>query len=162
LASAAALVAVFAAEEVHWQLVWARNGPDRIYSFEAPERPLIESALRGAGKVYAYRSAHGPYIDTLLYGAIAKQPKRSVVVLAPRSRPPVDALVVGTAGECPQCPRVDAAGYFETFRYRPARPGVLRTSFQLNSPVLPVGNPYQFLAQVDNTSAKPVDHVTLV
>jgi hypothetical protein len=157
-----ALLAVFAAEEAHWQLVYARHGPGRTVSFETYARPLVDSAFRSRGVVYAFRSAHGPYIDTLLYGAIAGRPARSIVVLDPASRPPADALVVGAAGECPQCRTVDSAGYFETFRYRPARPGVLRTSFQLNSPLVGVDAEYSFLVAIDNGSPDPADHVTLI
>jgi hypothetical protein len=39
---------------------------------------------------------------------------------------------------------------------------VLRTSFQLNSPLLGVDSAYSFLVAVDNTSPSPVDHVTLI
>jgi hypothetical protein len=85
-----------------------------------------------------------------------------VVVLDPRSRPPAGAVVVGAKGECPQCPTIQRAGYFETFRYRPARAGVLRTSFQLNSPLTSVDSPYNFLVALDNTGARPADHVTLI
>jgi 4-amino-4-deoxy-L-arabinose transferase-like glycosyltransferase len=157
-----ALLLVFAVEEAHWQVVYERHGPDRTVAFEAAAHPLVDSALRAGGTVYAFRSAHGPYIDTLLYGALARRPAGSIVVLDPRSRPPAGALVVGAAGECPQCRAVDEAGSFETFRYRPARPGVLRTSFQLNSPLLGVDTEYSFLVALDNTGPDPADHVTLV
>jgi 4-amino-4-deoxy-L-arabinose transferase-like glycosyltransferase len=156
------VLAAFAVEEAHWQLVYARHGPDRTATFEAQARPLVDSALRSGGTVYAFRSAHGPYIDTLLYSAIENRPARSIVVLDPGSRPPAGALVVGAAGECRQCSAVREAGTFETFRYRPARPGVLRTSFQLNSPLLGVDSQYNFLVALDNTGAAPADHVTLV
>jgi hypothetical protein len=156
------LLAVFVAEEVHWQVVYARHGPERAVSFEAQARPLVDSAFRSGGTVYAFRSAHGPYIDTLFYGALADRPRRSIVILDPSSRPPAGALVVGAPGECRQCPPVTEAGTFETFRYRPARPGVLRTSFQLNSPLLSVDDPHNFLVALDNRSVSPADHVTLI
>jgi 4-amino-4-deoxy-L-arabinose transferase-like glycosyltransferase len=157
-----ALLVAFAVEAAHWQLFYERHGPDRTVAFEAMARPLVDSALRSGRNVYVFRSAHGPYIDTLLYGAIAKRPAGSILVLDPRSRPPAGALVVGAAGECPQCPTVDRAATFESFRYRPARPGVLRTSFQLNSPLLGVDTEYSFLVALDNTGPNPADHVSLI
>ena len=46
------------------------------------------------------------------------------------------------------------------YEYKPVRP-VVRTVFQLNSPLLPVGSPLQFLVGVENSSAKFVNHIIL-
>ena len=71
------------------------------------------------------------------------------------------ALFFGAAGDCSQCPILDQSGVYELFRYKPSPPGLVRTSFQLTSPLLPVGSPLQFLVEVDNTGANWVDHVLL-
>jgi hypothetical protein len=159
-AIAVAAIAVFAVEAVHWQVIYARNGPKRKTAFDGQVHSVVAAAFQRGGTVYASR-AHGLYIDFLFDGAVAGRKPSSTVVLAPSGRPPAGALFLGVKGDCSQCPVLDKSGVYEMFRYKPAPAGVLRSSFQLTSPLLPVGSPLQFLVEVDNTGARPLDHVLL-
>jgi 4-amino-4-deoxy-L-arabinose transferase-like glycosyltransferase len=160
-ATAAVVAIVFAVEAVHWQVVYDRNGPGRLAAFDGQAHAVVKAAFQRGGTVYVSR-AHGPYVDFLLDGAIAGRSSSSIVILTGSARPPAGGLFVGvTADNCTQCALLDQSGVYAAYRYKPGPPGVLRTSFQLNSPLLPVGNPLNFLVQVDNTGAKPADHVML-
>ncbi len=156
----AAGIALLVVETVHWQLVFHRNGSERGSAFDSSAHALIDAAFRRGGAVYASH-AHGLYIDFLWDGTAAGRSRSSTVVLDPSERPPAGALLVGVADDCPQCPRLRRSGPYVLYRYKPAPPGSLRTSFQLTSPLLPVGSPLQFLVEADNTGPKPVDHVML-
>jgi Domain of unknown function DUF11 len=160
-AIAVAVIAAFAVEAVHWQIVYHRNGPGRLATFDAQAPSIVDDAFRHAGTVYAFRFDHPQYIDLLLYSALAGRSRSSTVILDSAERPPVGAVFIGRPAECPQCPRLATKDNFETYRYKPAPPGVVRTHFQLNSPLLPVGSPLQFLVEVDNTGSKPADHIVL-
>jgi 4-amino-4-deoxy-L-arabinose transferase-like glycosyltransferase len=159
-AIATAVTIVFAVEAVHWQVVFRRHGGARVSAFEAQAHSVVDAAFRHGGTVYAFRTAHGPYVDLLLYGTIAGRSRSSTVVLD-GPRPAAGALFVGSVGECPQCPALEERGAFGIYTYKPAPAGVLRTSFQLNSPLLPVGSPLQFLVEVDNHGAQLADHIVL-
>ena len=159
-AIAAAVLALFAVEAVNWQVVYHRNGPGRLSAFGGQARAAVDAAFRHGRTVYSFRS-RGLYISLLFYGLAEGRPSPSTVVLDGYERPPAGALFVDVRGECPQCPILDERGVFRTYRYEPAAPGLLRTSFQLNSPLLPVGSPLQLLVEADNNGAKPADHVVL-
>ena len=159
--AAAAVMAVFAVEAVHWQVFYAENGPGRLAAFDGQAHSVIKAAFRRGGTVYVSR-AHGPYVDFLLDGAIAGRGRSSIVILNGSARPPAGALFVGvTFDKCTQCPVVNRSGLYAVYRYRPAPRGLLRTSFQLNSPLLAVGSPLQFLVQVDNHGSRAADHIVL-
>ncbi len=161
IAAAAAVLAVFAVEAVHWQLFYAENGPGRLGAFDGQAHAVVAAAFRRGGTIYVSR-AHGPYVDFLLDGAIAGRSSSSIVVLKGSARPPAGALFVGVLDDnCSQCSLLNKSGAFAAYRYEPAMPGLLRTSFQLNSQLLAFGSPLQFLVQVDNHGARPADHVVL-
>ncbi len=155
-----AAIAILAVETIHWQLVFRDNGPGRGGVFDINAHSLINATFRRSGTVYASH-AHGLYIDFLFDGIARGRSSASTVVLDPFDRPPSGALLVGVAGDCPQCTLLDQKGVYAAYRYKPAPPGALRTSFQLNSPLLPVGSPLQFLVEVDNNGARHADHVVL-
>ena len=159
-ATAAGLTAIFAFEAIHWQVVYGRNGTARVWWFDGAAHRVAKAAIARGGTVYTSR-AHGLYIDVLFDSAAAGRSPGSVVVLPDAERPPAGALYAGDVRDCPQCSIVDRTAYYAVLRYRPTPPGVLRTSFQLTSPLLPVGSPLQFLVEVDNKGAKPADHVML-
>jgi hypothetical protein len=154
-----AATAVFAVEAVHWHDIYRRDGPKRAPAFDSQAHSVIKAALRRGGAIYASR-AHGLYIDLLIDAAVAGR-SSSIVILPVSARPPAGALFLGAVGDCSQCPILDQSGVYVLYRYKPAPPGVLRTSFQLTSPLLPVGSPLQFLVEVDNKGAHWVDHVVL-
>jgi hypothetical protein len=160
-AIATAVLAAFAFEAVHWQVVYDRNGPGRGATFDAAAPGVIADAYRHGKTVYAFRFDHSQYIDLLLYGTLQGRKPSSRVILASSQRPRVGALFVGQVAECRQCPRLAAKDNFVAYRYRPAPPGVVRTHFQLNSPLLPVGSPLQFLVSVDNPHPHFADHLIL-
>jgi Domain of unknown function DUF11 len=155
------VIAAFAVEAVHWQIVYHRNGPGRLATFDAQAPSIVDDAFRHAGTVYAFRFDHPQYIDLLLYSALEGRSRSSAVILDSTERPPVGAVFIGRVDECPQCRQLAAKDNFVTYRYKPAAPGVLRTHFQLNSPLLPVGSPLQLLVEVDNNGSKPADHIVL-
>jgi Domain of unknown function DUF11 len=159
-AIAVGAIAVFAVEAVHWRDIYNRNGPERTVGFDSQGHSVIKAALKRGGTVYAART-HGAYIDLLFDGAAAGRPTSSTVILPDSARPPAGALFFGEAGDCSHCPILDQSGVYVLYRYKPAPVGVVRTSFQLTSPLLPVGSPLQFLVEVDNTGANWVDHVML-
>ncbi len=117
-ATIAVLAAAFAFEAAHWQVVFHRDGPDRLDAFEAQIHPVIETALRHGGTIYAYRGDHTTYTDSLLYGAIAGRSPSSIVILDGDAKPPAGALVVGRVGECPRCRPVAESGGFEAYLTR--------------------------------------------
>jgi hypothetical protein len=160
VATAAGLTAIFAFEAIHWQVVWDRHGPDRVGIFDGVAHRIAKEAIARGGTVYTSR-AHGLYIDVLFDNVAAGRSPGSVVVLRDADRPPPGAVYAGAPGDCRQCTVVDRLATYAVMRYKPAPPGVLRTSFQLTSPLLPVGSPLQFLVEVDNKGRKPADHVVL-
>jgi hypothetical protein len=160
VAALAALAAILAVETVHWEVVYRRHGSgERAWAFGSAAHTAIASAFRDGGPVYASRS-HGLYIDFLFDGVVAGRAS-SDHILEGADRPPPGSIYLGVAGDCRQCTTLDRSAVFAVQRYRPAAPGVLRTSFQLTSPLLPVGSPLQFLVEVDNNGARPADHVIL-
>jgi 4-amino-4-deoxy-L-arabinose transferase-like glycosyltransferase len=112
-----ALIAAFAVEAIHWQIVFHQNGdsPARQAAFEVQAHPVVEAALHRGGTIYAYRADHADYIDSLFYGAIAGRPRSSIIVLDGNAKPPAGALVVGVVGECSACRRIAEDGYFEAY-----------------------------------------------
>jgi hypothetical protein len=140
--------------------VYHRNGPDRLAAFEAEAPFIVDRAFRRTDTVYAFRFNHPQYIDLLFYGALQGRKRSSIKILASDERPPPGGLFIGRERECKQCPALDRQDDFVLYEYKPARP-VVRTVFQLNSPLLPVGSPLQFLVGVENRSATFVNHIIL-
>jgi hypothetical protein len=161
----AALLVVFAVEAVHWQSVYWRNGPKRVAAsvFDASSPAVINTALRENAKLYAFREDHVAYIQMLLDGAIAGKSPSSTVALDWGQRPPPGAHILLYGVGCPQCPRVLASSHDATaeYRYKPAPAGVMRTSFQMTSPLRAIGDPLDFTVWVENTGAAVTDHIIL-
>ncbi len=111
----AVLLVAFAYEAVHWQVIFHRDGPNRLDAFEAQIHPVIEAALRHGGTIYAYRQDHTAYIDSLFYGAVAGRSRSSIVILDSAAPPPPGSLVVGRVGDCPSCRSVAEDGGFEAY-----------------------------------------------
>lgn len=162
-AAFAGLLIVFVVEAVHWQIVYRQEGPKRLGTFDEPERTLIQTDLRQNAKLYAFREDHNAYIQMLLAGALAGRSPSSTVALDFGERPPVGAHVLLGIVSCPQCPPVIAEGHdpTEEYVYKPARPGVVRTSFQFTSPLRPVGQPADFTVWVHNYGDQAADHLML-
>ena len=102
-------------EAIHWQLVFHRNGPGRLDAFEQQIHSVIEAAFRHGGTVYAYRDFHAAYIDSLFYGAVAGPAPSSIVILEPGAPAPPGSLVVGYAGQCPNCRIVSTNAGYQAF-----------------------------------------------
>ena len=73
-ATAAAVLAVFAFEAIHWQVVFHQNGPGRLYWFGGDAHAIVDAAFKHDRTVYAFRS-RGLYIDLLFYGVAEGRPK---------------------------------------------------------------------------------------
>jgi 4-amino-4-deoxy-L-arabinose transferase-like glycosyltransferase len=158
----AALLALFAVEAVYWQVVYRQDGPKRLAQFDAYSPALIKTALRSNGTLYAFRGDHAQYPQMLLDAAIMGR-SRSAVVLDYGERPPPGAHVLGPKGECLQCPTVlsrEESGT-EEYVYKPAKPGVMRTNFQMTSPLRAVGQPLDFALWIDNLGSEVADHIIL-
>ena len=161
----AALLLVLAVETVHWQTVYWRNGPKRVTPalFDASSRAVIDAALRESPRVYAFREDHVAYIQMLLDGALDGKSKSSTVALDWGQRPPAGARMLLFGVGCPQCPLVRSSAEEATreYVYKPASPGVMRTSFQLTSALRPIGTPIDFAVWVENKGAAVADHIIL-
>ncbi len=98
MAAIGAVAALFAVEAVNWQHVFAHDGPDRGFVFEADVRPIVEAALAHGGTVYARRDNHTAYIDTLFDAVVAGRKPKSIVILEPGVSPPPGVVFVGGPG----------------------------------------------------------------
>ena len=157
---ATAVIALFAIEAVHWQVVYHRNGPDRLAAFEAEAPYIVDRAFRRKDTVYAFRFNHPQYIDLLFYGAL--EGREELVDGDPRERRTAAArrLFIGRQGECEQCPALDTAGRFRGVRVQASTTeSGARTSAELAA--APRRQPAQFLVGVDNSSTKFVNHIIL-
>jgi 4-amino-4-deoxy-L-arabinose transferase-like glycosyltransferase len=114
-AAVSALTVAFAFEAIHWQVVFAHNGPKRLDPFEQQMHSVVEAAFRHGGAVYAYRSFHTGYIDSLWFGALAGRKPSSIVILNTSAPPPPGSLVVGSTGECPSCKIVSTNAGFQAY-----------------------------------------------
>ncbi len=161
----AALLVVLAVETVHWQRVYWHNGPERVQAavFDGFSPAIIKTALRKNAKVYAFREDHVAYPQLLLDGAIAGKSPSSTVALDWGERPPAGAHLLLYGVRCPQCPPVLESPHDATHEviYKPARPGVVTTDFQLTSPPRPLGEPLDFAVWVHNHGAAVADHIFL-
>jgi 4-amino-4-deoxy-L-arabinose transferase-like glycosyltransferase len=157
----AVLVILFGVEVVRWQVVYRQDGPKRLAQFDAYSPALIKTALRERGTLYAFRGDHAAYPQMLLDAAVMGN--SPTVVLDYGERPPAGAHVLGMKGECPQCTPVlsrDETG-IEAYVYHPAKPRVMRTNFQMTSPLRPVGSPIDFTVYVDNVGDDVANHIIL-
>ena len=134
----AVILFVLAVETVHWQRVYWHNGPERVQAsvFDGFSPAIIKAALRENAKVYAFREDHVAYPQLLLDGAIEGKSPSSTVVLDWGERPPAGAHVLLYAVPCSQCTPVLESSHDATHEdvYKPARPGVVTTDFQMTSP----------------------------
>lgn len=157
----AALLILFAVEAVHWQIVYRQEGPKRLATFDEPERTLIQADLRHNSRLFAFHEDHNVYIQMLLDGVLAGRKPSSTVALGFGQRPPIGAHILLSWMTCPQCPPVRANGATEEYVYRPAQPGLIRTSFQMTSPLGQVGEAADFTVWLHNYGAEDADHIML-
>ncbi len=160
----AALLVLLAVETVHWQRVYWHNGPQRVQAaiFDGFSPAIIKTALHENTKVYAFREDHVAYPQLLLDGAIEGK-SSSAVVLDWGERPPPGAHVLLYSVGCPQCKTVLQSSHDATHEdiYKPARPGVVTTDFQLTSPLRPIGGLLDFTVWLHNRGAAVADHMML-
>jgi 4-amino-4-deoxy-L-arabinose transferase-like glycosyltransferase len=161
----AVLLVALAVETVHWQAVYWHNGPKRQdgLAFDAWSAPLIKTAIRQNSRLYAFREDHWAYVQMLFDAAVMGRSPSSTVILDWGERPPPGSHVLLSLVACPQCTPVleRPRSATEEYIYKPARPGVVTTSFELSSPLRPFGQPNDFTVWLENHGATVADHVML-
>jgi hypothetical protein len=99
------ILTLFVFEAFHFQTVFRREGPKRLYEFDVPYKEAYDLAVNQPSRpIYLEDGKWGPtYIHALWYATLEKRPLSEFVRLEAGTKPPAGAIVISSADTCERC-----------------------------------------------------------
>jgi len=112
------LLAATVAQAVDFQITFWREGPKRLYEFDAPYKPLYDRAVAQPERpVYLENGQWGPaYMHAYWYATVERRPLSEFVRLPDGAKPPLGAIVLSSNSECQNCQPIQKSGVYLLYR----------------------------------------------
>jgi len=112
------LLAATVAQAIDFQVTYAREGPKRLYEFDALYKVLYDRAVAQPQRpIYLENGQWGPaYMDAYWYATVERRPLSEFVRLSDGARPPSGAIVLSSNSDCQNCEIIQKSGVYELYR----------------------------------------------
>jgi hypothetical protein len=112
------LLAATVAQAIDFQVTYAREGPKRLYEFDALYKPLYDRVVAQPQRpVYLENGQWGPaYMDAFWYATVERRPLSEFVRLSEGARPPSGGIVLSSNSECQNCEVIQKSGVYLLYK----------------------------------------------
>jgi hypothetical protein len=112
------LLAATIAQAVDFQITFWREGPKRLYDFDAPYKPLYDAAVAQPQRpIYLENGQWGPaYMHAYWYATVEHRPLSEFLRLPDGAKPPPGAIVLSSNSDCQNCEVIQKRGAYELYR----------------------------------------------
>ena len=112
------LLAATVAQAVDFQITFWREGPNRLYDFDAPYKLLYDRAVAQPQRpIYLENGQWGPaYMDAYWYATVERRPLSEFIRLADGAKPPPGAIVLSSNSDCQNCEPIQKGGLHQLYR----------------------------------------------
>jgi hypothetical protein len=113
-----ALLILTGIEAYRFQTVFRRDGPNRLFDFDAGYQTVYHAAVRQPIRpIYLEDGMWGPaYIHAFWYATLEKRPTSQFIHLADGVRPPSGAMVISSADRCDKCEILAQGGVYKFYK----------------------------------------------
>jgi hypothetical protein len=114
------LLAATVAQAVDFQIIFWREGPNRLYDFDAPYKTLYDRAVAQPQRpIYLENGQWGPaYMDAYWYATVESRPLSEFVRLPDGAKPPSGGIVLSSNSDCQNCEVIQKSGAYLVYRAR--------------------------------------------
>jgi hypothetical protein len=112
------LLSATIAQAIDFQVTYHREGPKRLYEFDAPYKPLYDEAVaRPERPIYLENGMWGPaYMTAYWYATVEGRPLSEFVRLPEGARVPSGAIVISSNSDCQNCVPIQKSGVYLLYR----------------------------------------------
>jgi hypothetical protein len=112
------LLAATVAQAIDFQVAYRREGPKRLYDFDAPYKPLYDAALaRPERPIYLENGMWGPaYMHAFWYATVESRPLSEFIRLPDGAKPPPGAIVLSSNSDCQNCQPIQKSYVYQLYR----------------------------------------------
>jgi hypothetical protein len=112
------LLTATVAQAIDFQVTFRREGPKRLYEFDAAYKPLYDAAVAQPQRpIYLENGQWGPaYIHAYWYATVEDRPLSQFLRLADGAKPPSGAIVLSSNSECQNCQAIQKSGCYLLYR----------------------------------------------
>jgi len=112
------LLAATVTQAIDFQLAFRQKGPERVYEFDVPYKPLYQVAVAQPQRpIYLENGSWGPaYMDAFWYATVEGRPISEFVRLPAGVRPPSGAIVLSSNSECQNCEIIQKSGVYLLYK----------------------------------------------
>jgi hypothetical protein len=112
------LLAATVAQAVDFQVTFRREGPKRLYEFDALYKRLYDAAvLQPQRPIYLENGMWGPaYMHAFWYATVEGRSVSEFVRLAEGAKPPAGAIVLSSNSDCQNCKVIQKSGVYLLYR----------------------------------------------
>jgi hypothetical protein len=114
----AILLSTAIAQAIDFQVIYRRQGPERINEFDTPYKPLYDAAVAQPQRpIYLENGMWGPaYMNAYWYATVEGRPISEFVRVPAGARPPSGAIVLSSNSECQNCQPIQKSGCYLLYR----------------------------------------------
>lgn len=114
----AILLSTTVAQAIDFQVIYSREGPERVNEFDTPYKPLYDAAVAQPQRpIYLENGRWGPaYMNAYWYATVEDRPISEFVRLPAGARPPSGAIVLSSNSECQNCQAIQKSGCYLLYR----------------------------------------------
>ena len=100
-----------------FQITFWREGPKRLYDFDAPYKALYDAAVAQPQRpIYLENGQWGPaYMDAYWYATAERRPLSEFIRLPDGAKPPPGAIVISSNSDCQNCEVIQKSGLYELY-----------------------------------------------
>jgi hypothetical protein len=112
------LLAATVVQAIDFQVTYRREGPKRLYDFDASYKPLYDAAIAQPQRpIYLENGQWGPaYMHAFWYATVEGRPISEFVRLPDGAKPPSGAIVLSSNSECQNCQAIQKSGVYLLYR----------------------------------------------
>jgi hypothetical protein len=112
------LLAVTVVQAIDFQVTYRREGPKRLYDFDAPYKPLYDAAVAQPQRpIYLEKGQWGPaYMHAFWYATVEGRPISEFVRLPDGTKPPSGAIVLSSNSDCQNCQYIQKSYVYLLYR----------------------------------------------
>jgi len=112
------LLAATVVQAIDFQVTYRREGPKRLYDFDAPYKPLYDAAVAQPQRpIYLENGQWGPaYMDAYWYATVEGRPVSDFVRLPDGTKPPSGAIVLSSNSDCQNCQYIQKSYVYLLYR----------------------------------------------
>jgi hypothetical protein len=112
------LLAATVAQAIDFQLIFRREGKERVNEFDVPYKAAYDAAVAQPQRpIYLENGMWGPaYMNAYWYATVEGRPISEFVRLPDGAKPPSGAIVLSSNSECRNCQAIQKSGCYLLYR----------------------------------------------